>query len=109
MLRVGLTGGLATGKSFVGHALADLGCHFIEADDLGHQVLLPDGEAYDAVVREFGPGILDAEKQIDRRKLGALVFGQPELLQKLNRMVHPPVGARQARLIAEIADRKSVV
>jgi dephospho-CoA kinase len=103
MLRVGLTGGLATGKSFVGHALAELGCHFIEADELGHQVLLPDGEAYDAVVREFGPGILDGEKQIDRRKLGALVFGQPELLEKLNRLVHPPVGARQARLIAEIA------
>ncbi|HMD48852.1 MAG TPA: dephospho-CoA kinase [Bryobacteraceae bacterium] len=105
MLRVGLTGGLASGKSFVGHALADLGCHFIEADDLGHQVLLPDGEAYEAVVREFGSGILTDGKLIDRRKLGAIVFEQPALLEKLNRLVHPPVGARQARLIADIAAR----
>jgi len=105
MLRVGLTGGLASGKTFVGHALAELGCHFIEADDLGHQVLLPDGEAYGAVVREFGPGILNSDKFVDRRKLGALVFEQPALLEKLNRLVHPPVGARQARMIAEIAAR----
>ena len=54
MLRVGLTGGLAWGKTFVGHALATLGCYLIEADELGHEVMLPGGEAYDAVVREFG-------------------------------------------------------
>ena len=106
MLRVGLTGGLASGKSFVGEALADLGCYLIEADQLGHQVLLPDGEAYAGVVREFGPDILDREGFIDRKKLGALVFGNPELLEKLNRLVHPPVGERQARMIAEIAQRE---
>ena len=106
MLRVGLTGGLASGKSFVGEALADLGCRLIEADQLGHQVLLPDGEAYAGVVREFGPDILDREGFIDRKKLGALVFGNPELLEKLNRLVHPPVGERQARMIAEIAQRE---
>jgi dephospho-CoA kinase len=105
MLRVGLTGGLATGKSFAGHALADLGCQLIEADELGHAVLLPDGEAYGAVVREFGPGILDGQRLIDRKKLGALVFSNPELLNKLNALVHPPVGQRQARLIGEIAAR----
>ena len=105
MLRVGLTGGLASGKSFVGHALADLGCHLIEADELGHAVLLPDGEAYEGVAREFGPGILDQAGFIDRKKLGALVFANPELLEKLNRLVHPPVGQRQARIIAEIAGR----
>lgn len=111
MLRIGLTGGLASGKSFVGHAFADLGCHFIEADDLGHQVLLPDGEAYADVVREFGQGILKPDGFIDRRKLGALVFDQPALLEKLNRLVHPPVGARQAKMIAEIAarDPKAIV
>src|SRR5579862_9119313 len=58
MLKVGLTGGLACGKSFVGEALADLGCHLLCADQLGHEVLLPGGEAYEPVVREFGPGIL---------------------------------------------------
>ena len=105
MLRVGLTGGLASGKSFVGQALADLGCHLIEADQLGHQVLLPDGEAYAGVLREFGPDVLDQAGFIDRKKLGALVFDHPELLEKLNRLVHPPVGERQARMIAEIAQR----
>ena len=74
MLRVGLTGGLASGKSFVGRALADLGCLLIRADELGHQVLEPGGEAYDGALREFGPGIVNADGTIDRRKLAALVF-----------------------------------
>jgi dephospho-CoA kinase len=103
MLSVGLTGGLASGKSFVGHALADLGCHLIEADELGHQVLLPGGEAYDAVVHEFGNEILDAEGRIDRSKLSALVWDAPERLEKLSSLVHPPVIAREERMIAEIA------
>lgn len=102
MLRVGLTGGLASGKSFVGHALADLGCHLIEADELGHQVLLPGGEAYDGVVAEFGQDIVDQDGYIDRRKLGALVFGKPDRLEKLNGLVHPPVVKRQRRMIEEV-------
>ncbi len=101
MLRVGLTGGLASGKSFVGHALESLGCHLIEADELGHQVLLPGAEAYDAVVREFGPRILDPQGFIDRRKLAAVVFDKPALLEKLNGFVHPVVFARQDRMLAE--------
>ena len=84
MLKVGLTGGLACGKSFVGEALAALGCHLIQADELGHEVLLPGGEAYDAVVREFGPGILDDEGRIERSRLAAEVFGKPERLAALN-------------------------
>jgi dephospho-CoA kinase len=103
MLRVGLTGGLASGKSFVGHALADLGCHLIQADELGHQVLLPGAEAYDAVVNEFGEEILDQDALIDRRKLSAVVFGNPERLAKLSSLVHPPVIAREERMVAEIA------
>ncbi|MBX9603603.1 MAG: dephospho-CoA kinase [Bryobacteraceae bacterium] len=98
MLRVGLTGGLATGKSFVGAALRDLGCCLIKADDLGHQVLMPDGEAYASVVRAFGPGILNADGFIDRRKLAAEVFDRPERLEALNRLVHPPVRARGRRI-----------
>ncbi len=111
MLRVGLTGGLASGKSFVGHALADLGCHLIQADELGHQVLLPGAEAYDEVVQEFGNDILDQDGFIDRKKLGELVFGQPELLEKLSKIVHPKVGARQKRIIDEIvqADPKAII
>ena len=85
MLRVGLTGGLACGKTFVGEALADLGCLVIGADDLGHTVLAPGGEAYDSVVREFGPEILDAGGQIDRPRLAARAFGDPRAAGKTQR------------------------
>jgi len=105
MLRVGLTGGLASGKSFVGRALAELGCHLIQADELGHEVLAPGGEAYAAAVAEFGPAILDAEGRIDRGKLAELVFGDPERLARLNALVHPPVIRREEALLAEIAAR----
>ena len=103
MLRVGLTGGLASGKSFVGHSLRDLGCYLIEADELGHQVLLPGAEAYDAVIHAFGSEILDHDGFIDRHKLAEQVFGKPELLAKLSSLVHPPVYERQERAIADIA------
>jgi dephospho-CoA kinase len=105
MLRVGLTGGLASGKTFVGDALAQLGCHVIRADDLGHQVLLPSGEAYDAVVNEFGDQILDDEGMIDRRRLAALVFDNPDKLAKLNSLVHPPVTRREREMVDDIARR----
>ena len=105
MLRVGLTGGLASGKSFVGHALRDLGCYLIEADELGHQVLLPGAEAYSAVIATFGSEIVDQDGFIDRHKLADIVFGEPELLAKLNSLVHPPVFQRQEKAIAEIAHR----
>jgi dephospho-CoA kinase len=105
MLRVGLTGGLASGKSFVGHALRDLGCYLIEADELGHQVLLPGAEAYSAVIATFGSEMVDQDGFIDRHKLADMVFGEPELLAKLNSLVHPPVFQRQEKAIAEIAHR----
>jgi len=103
MLRVGLTGGLASGKSFVGHGLVELGCYLIEADKLGHEVMLVGAEAYDAIVREFGDGILDPAGQIDRRKLSALVWEHAERLEKLNAIIHPAVRAREERRMAEIA------
>ena len=111
MLRVGLTGGLASGKSFVGHALAELGCYLIEADKLGHDVLAPGGEVHDDVVHEFGDAILDQEGNIDRRKLSALVWDQPARLQKLNSLVHPAVWKREERRMAEIekSDPQAVV
>jgi dephospho-CoA kinase len=103
MLKVGLTGGYACGKSRVGEALAALGCHLIEADRLGHEVLLPSGEAYAPVVAEFGSGILDAEGLIDRRRLAEQVFGDPARLEKLNAMVHPPVIRRERELLDAFA------
>ena len=103
MLRVGLTGGLASGKTFVGKTLADLGCLLIRNDEIGHQVIQPDGEAYDAVVREFGASILMPDGIIDRRKLAGIVFHDPERLAKLNALVHPPVRARTRQLLEEYA------
>jgi dephospho-CoA kinase len=103
MLKVGLTGGLACGKTFVGQALADLGCHLIQADELGHEILLPGGEAYADVVREFGPGILNEDGTIDRKRLAAEVFAKPERLEALNRLVHPHVFRRERELIDRFA------
>jgi dephospho-CoA kinase len=103
MLRVGLTGGLASGKSFVGHALAERGCYLIEADKLGHEAMSPGAEAYDSIVREFGGGILKPDGQVDRHRLSALVWDHPDRLKKLNAIVHPPVWARQGKRMAEIA------
>jgi dephospho-CoA kinase len=105
MLRVGLTGGLASGKSHVGRALAELGCEVISADELGHLALEPDGEACAPVVREFGGGILDEGGRIDRRKLAAEVFGHPDRLELLNSLVHPVVIRREEELIAQAAAR----
>jgi len=106
MLKVGLTGGLACGKSFVGEVLRGYGCLLIQADELGHAVLSPGGEAYDPVVREFGGAILDAEGRIDRRALAAQVFGAPARLETLNHLVHPAVFHREDELIATFAARE---
>ena len=106
MLKIGLTGGLACGKSFVGERLAEWGCFLIHADDLGHEVLTPAGEAYDAVIREFGRDILNGEEQIDRALLAQRVFGAPERLARLNALVHPAVLRREAALAAEFAARE---
>lgn len=106
MLRVGLTGGLATGKTFVGEALAGMGCFLIQSDALGHQALLPEGEAYAGVLREFGPGILAPDRTIDRRLLAREVFGDPARLAALNALVHPSVIRRQEELLAGLAARQ---
>jgi len=106
MLKVGLTGGLACGKTLVGEALARLGCLLVQADELGHEVLAPGGEAYEAVVQEFGSDILGKDGQIDRRALAARVFGSPDRLARLNALVHPPVLRREQQLLEEFAARE---
>jgi dephospho-CoA kinase len=100
MLKVALTGGFASGKSFVGAALHHLGGKLIEADALGHLVLLPGGAAYAAVVGEFGPGILNPDQTIDRKKLALEVFGNKERLGVLNSLVHPEVHRITDKLMA---------
>jgi len=101
MLRIGLTGGLASGKSFVGKALADLGCHLLKADELGHQVLEPGGPAFAPAIEAFGPGILDDDGRINRRKLAGLAFSDPERLALLNSLVHPAVIQKEEEWMQE--------
>ena len=111
MLNVGLTGGLASGKSFVGGGLRDLGCRLIKADELGHEVLMPGGAAYAPVVEAFGTGILNDDGTIDRRRLAARVFTDTALLAKLNGIVHPAVFRREYELTVELvaADPSAIV
>lgn len=102
MLRVGLTGGIATGKSTVVAMLRELGCHVLEADKIAHRMIEPGAAAYEEVVREFGRGILLPDGRVDRQKLGAIVFADPRKLARLNAIVHPPVLAAQDRELAAI-------
>jgi dephospho-CoA kinase len=105
MLKVGLTGGYASGKSFVAAELARLGCYLIYADELGHQVLKPGGEAYEPAIQIFVPAILSGDGTIDRKKLGQIVFSSPELLKRLTDVVHPAVFHLETELL-EAAKRK---
>lgn len=102
MLRVGLTGGLASGKSFVGEALASFGCHLLKADKLGHQLLEPGTAVYHKVVESFGPAILDAQGRVVRRTLASLVFEHPQRLALLNSIVHPAVIEEEERWMRQL-------
>ena len=106
MLKVGLTGGYATGKSFVASELGQLGCLVISADRLGHQVLEPGGAGYEPTVALFGPEIRGENGHIDRKKLAARVFQSPELLKELEAIVHPAVFQLEADLLREFAAKE---
>jgi dephospho-CoA kinase len=106
---IGLTGNIATGKSMVARMLAELGAHVIDADRVAHDVMAPGGPAYDVVVSAFGPAILAPDGTIDRGKLGAIVFRDPNALQRLEAAVHPATIAEVTRRIAEASDPVVVV
>ncbi len=89
MKTVGLTGGIGSGKSTVSQILAELGAFVIDADKVGHEIYLPGKEAWRQVTAAFGQDILAADQTIDRKKLGALVFGSDEARKNLNSIVHP--------------------
>lgn len=91
MLRVGLTGGIASGKSTVAAMLRELGCHVLDADKIAHRLIEPGGPGYQPVVREFGTGILTPEGRVDRTRLGTVVFADPARLKRLNAILHPLV------------------
>ncbi|WP_328948159.1 dephospho-CoA kinase [Streptomyces sp. NBC_00184] len=98
MLKVGLTGGIGAGKSEVSRMLAGYGAVLIDADRIAREVVEPGTPGLDAVVGEFGTGILTPEGTLDRPKLGSVVFSDGERLAALNAIVHPLVGARSAEL-----------
>ena len=102
ILRVGLTGGIAAGKSTVAGFLTQLGAAVIDADTVAHDVVSPQGPAFDAVVARFGRRILDADGQIDRSILGGIVFADPGALEDLNAIVHPCVRAEAAARMTEL-------
>ncbi|MDQ0286256.1 dephospho-CoA kinase [Desulfofundulus luciae] len=98
----GLTGGIATGKSTVARLFQELGAHVIDFDVLAHKVMRPGLKAWEEIVRFFGVEILNPDQTINRKKLGRLVFDDPEKLARLNRIVHPAVFKEDQKITAEI-------
>ena len=107
-VRVGLTGGVASGKSTVSAILAELGAVVIDADLIAREVVARGTPGLDAVVAEFGPGVLTAEGDLDRPARGALVFADPSARKRLEAIIHPLVHRRSAELEAA-ADPDAVV
>ena len=103
MLRVGLTGGIATGKTTVGRMFVDLGCHLIDSDDITHHLFEPGQEVHDAVISAFGTHVIAPGGAIDRKILGNIVFNNPEARAKLNSLVHPAIIRRQQEFLREVA------
>jgi dephospho-CoA kinase len=96
---IGLTGGIGSGKSTVSRFLSEMGAVIIDADKIGHAVLEPDSEAWQQVVAAFGRQILKTNREIDRKKLGKIVFGSAKALSRLNRIMHPQIcGVVKAQL-----------
>ncbi len=91
MRKLGLTGGIASGKSSVAAMLHELGFTVLDADALGHQLMEPAQPAYDEILTEFGSDLVSEDGLIDRRKLGALVFADPAKLTRLNAILHPRI------------------
>ncbi len=108
MLKVGLTGGIASGKSVVGGIFAALGVHLIQADHIAHELMQPGQAVYTEVVRRFGNGILNADGTINRPKLAEAVFGDASgstRVSELNHIVHPGVIRRQDEWMEEVGRR----
>ena len=103
MVRVGLTGGLACGKSTIGHMMAALGAHLLEADTIAHALMKPGEKVHDEVVKRFGAEIVDRKDgSIDRARLADAAFG-PGRIAELNSIVHPAVIERQNAWLEEMA------
>jgi len=102
MLKVGLTGSIAVGKSHVLGVLKELGCHVIDADQIARDVVAPGTPGLKLVVEEFGEIVLNKDGALDRQKLGEIVFGDEEKRKKLNSILHPIIIAAQDEMIREL-------
>lgn len=102
MLRYGLTGGIASGKSTVAAMLREHGFTVLEADKISHALIEPGGAAYEEVIARFGREIVDRDRRINRGRLGAMVFHDPEKLRQLNGMLHPRVEVELLRRLQEL-------
>ena len=104
MLKVGLTGGIASGKSVVGEMFVALGAHLIQADSIAHELMQPGEAVYREVVRHFGEGILNPDGSVNRARLAEAAFGTSgqTRIQELNHIVHPAVIRRQEEWMAEV-------
>jgi dephospho-CoA kinase len=105
VLKVGLTGGIAVGKSTVGEMFAAQGAQVIQADQIAHQLMQPGEPVYQEVVASFGAGILDTDRTVNRARLAELAFGgpgKPSRVQELNRIVHPAVIRRQEEWMEQV-------
>jgi dephospho-CoA kinase len=100
MLRIGLTGGIGSGKSAVSRLLAEHGAVVVDADLIAREVVEPGTPGLKAVVEEFGPEVLRPDGTLDRERLGAIVFADEAARLRLNAIVHPLVGARSAEIVA---------
>jgi dephospho-CoA kinase len=109
MLRVGLTGGIATGKTRVRARLAERGLHTLDLDEVAHAVTEPGRPAYDEIVAAFGTSVLAPDGRIDRRALGAIVFTHASARERLNAIVHPRVFEEENLLVARLAPAKGAV
>ena len=102
ILRVGLTGNIAAGKSTAAEWMVDFGCHLLDADKLGHQCLEPEEPTYELVVEAFGSSILRDDGSIDRGALGALVFAADGARSQLEAILHPAIRDKEQRHVDEI-------
>ena len=111
MILVGLTGGVATGKSTIAKMFERCGAYTIDADQLAHKVVEPGTPAWRAIVRAFGKTVLNPDHTLNRRAIAAIVFSNPPKLRRLERIIHPRVAREQARLTRQGAreDPKAVV
>jgi dephospho-CoA kinase len=95
LLKVGLTGGIASGKSVVSEMFAALGVHVIQADTIAHRIMQPGEAVYREVLRRFGSGILNPDGTVNRSRLAEAAFGTPSRVEELNQIVHPAVVQKQ--------------